>query len=534
MKREFDQLRGGPFDLLVVGGGVYGAWTAYDAALRGLRVALVERDDWASGTSAASSKLIHGGLRYLEHGELGLVRKTLDERRRLARLGPHRIRPLRFLMPVYRGDRVGRFRLRVGLLFYDLLAGGGQPVPPHRALGSRELLELIDIEPTGLRGGFAFGDCRTDDARLVVEIVDGAFHAGAVSVNRAAARELIVEGGRAAGAVIEDREGGQTLEVRALATVVSAGPWVGGLAASAGIPGAVTPRLTKGIHLILPSLGIDDAFVISSNDDARIVFLIPWYGRTLFGTTDTDYDGEPADVRVEPRDVAYLLERLHRVVRGARWSESDVIASFAGLRTLPATDDRDPSSVTREWIVTEPLEGLYVPIGGKLTSARADAAGLVDRVVRRAGWTPRRSPTADRPFPWCPLPPFDDWLDRTIGEAARLGLDEETARSCALRFGSRTERIFERIRATPDLARRILPDAPFCRAEIDHAVDEEMARSLEDLLRRRVPLLLTSRVNEDTLQQVARIAGERLGWDEKRRRAEIEQMCGSVREAPVR
>jgi len=534
MKREFDQLRGGPFDLLVVGGGVYGAWTAYDAALRGLRVALVERDDWASGTSSASSKLIHGGLRYLEHGELGLVRKTLDERRRLARLGPHRIRPLRFLMPVYRGDRVGRFRLRIGLLFYDRLAGGGQPVPPHRALGPRELRELIDIEPAGLRGGFAFGDCRTDDARLVVEIVDGAFHTGAVAVNRAAVRKLIVEDGRAAGAVIEDREGGEVLEVRALATVVSAGPWVGGLAASAGTPQAVRPRLTKGIHLVLPSLGIDDAFVISSNDDARIVFLIPWYGRTLFGTTDTDDDADPSDVRVEPQDVAYLLERLRRVVTGVSWTEADVIAGFAGLRTLPATDDRDPSSVAREWVLTEPIEGLYVPIGGKLTSARADAAGLVDRVVRRAGWTPRRSPTADRPFPWCPLQPFDGWLDRTIGEAVRLGLDEQTARTCALRFGSRTERILERIRASPDLARRILPDAPFCRAEIAHAVDEEMARSLEDVLRRRVPLLLTSRMDEATLREVAHLAGERLGWDGPRRRAEIEQLHGPGRGAPVR
>jgi glycerol-3-phosphate dehydrogenase len=532
VKRDFDQLDAGPFDLLVLGGGIYGAWTAYDAALRGLRVALVERDDWAMGTSSASSKLIHGGLRYLEHAELGLVRKTLDERRRLCRLGPHRVRPLRFLMPVYRGDRVGRARLRVGLWFYDRLAGRDQPVAPHRALAARELLGRVALEPHDLRGGFSFGDCVTDDARLVVEIVDGAWRAGATALNRAAARRLRIERGRVVGAAIEDRETGRTTEVRALATVASVGPWIAELTAAAGAP--VATRLAKGVHLVLPSVGLEEAIVLSSNDDARIVFLIPWYGRTLLGTTDTDHRGDPGDVRVTDEDVAYLLERSNRVLRAPRWGAGDVIASFAGLRTLPSSAASHPSRVTREWSLVEPAEGLFVPVGGKLTSARADASRIVDRVVRRMGWSRvRPAPTLERPFPWAPTGPFDAWLERAIGAAVALGLDVETARHCALRHGSRLDEVLAHVRDAPDLGRRVVAGAPFCRAEAVHAAREEMARSLGDVLRRRLPLLLLAPPDAAALRDAAELVGRELGWDDGRRRDEVAALSAGAPGVPA-
>jgi glycerol-3-phosphate dehydrogenase len=529
MERDFGQLDDGPFDLLVVGGGIYGAWTAYDAALRGLRVALIEKDDWAGATSSASSKLIHGGLRYLEHGQLGLVRKTLDERRLLARLAPHRIRPLRFLFPLYAGDRVGRTRMRIGLWFYDWLAGGGQPVPPHSWLDRDELIDLVNIEPNRLRGGFTFGDCRTDDARFALEIVDGADGVGAVVVNRAKARELSVAGDRVVGASVEDREDGATLEVRAQTTVCCAGPWIGGLSAIAG-SSRVAARLTKGVHLVLPPLGGDDALVVSSNDDSRIVFLIPWYGRTLLGTTDTDHPGDPGEIQVEAADVAYLLERAYRVLRSPRWTDSDVISSFAGLRTLPATKDRNPSNVTREWKLVEPMDGLLVPVGGKYTSARSDAAAMVGRVLRRAGKPAGTALTEERPFPWCPVEPFDEWLTAAVREATGLGLDEPTAQTAALRYGSRFDRVLERVRENPALARRIVSDAPFCRAEIVHAVREEMARSLEDVVRRRIPLALVSRLDEQTLRDIGTLVGGQLGWSEARRRDEVDSL--TTRYAP--
>ena len=320
MEREFHRLASGPYDLLVVGGGIYGAWTAYDAALRGLHVALVEQRDWAGATSSASSKLIHGGLRYLEYGHLGLVRKTLDERRRLARLAPHRVRPLRFLFPVYRSDRVGMLRMSLGMWLYDRLAGRGQPVAPHRRLDRDEVLQLADLEPDRLRGGFLFGDCRTDDARYTLEIVDGAWSAGGTVVNRTRAGELLLEDGRIVGARVEDMESFETIDVRAATVVSCTGAWNLELPPGTRPARSVATRLTKGVHLVLPARESEDALVISSNDDARIVFLIPWYGRTLLGTTDTDFRGDPREVRVEREDVDYLLERANGVLRGERWS----------------------------------------------------------------------------------------------------------------------------------------------------------------------------------------------------------------------
>ena len=216
MKREFEKLRTGPFDLLVIGGGIYGAWIAYDAALRGLRVAIVEKEDWAAGTSSASSKLIHGGLRYLEHRHFGLVRRALDERRRLCRLAPHRMAPLRFVLPVYEGARAGRLRLKLGLWLYDRLGGKRQPVPRHESLARADFQrDYPFIEQDRLRGGFTYGDVVTDDARYTLEIVDGAIGAGVVAVNRAEAHGLLQEFGRVAGARIEDRETGKRIEVRA-------------------------------------------------------------------------------------------------------------------------------------------------------------------------------------------------------------------------------------------------------------------------------------------------------------------------------
>jgi len=392
-----------------------------------------------------------------------------------------------------------------------------------------ELLELVDVESGLLLCGFAFFDCRMDDARFVLEVVDGAYRSGATAVNRAMARELLVEDGRVVGAGVEDRESGMTLEVRAMTTVCCAGPWTSGLSASAGSAPVVATRLTKGVHLVLPGLASDDALVINSNDDARIVFLIPWYGRTLLGTTDTDHAGDPGDARVEAADVAYLLERVNRTLRKPRWTEADVIASFAGLRTLPVTSDSHPSNVTREWRLAEPMDGLLVPVGGKYTSARADAAAIVDRVLIRAGWPVRASPTEDRPFPWCPAEPFDAWAVDQVSEAVSLGLDPVTAHTCTLRHGTRVARILELVRDNPDLARRIVPDAPFCRAEIVHAAREEMARSLDDVLRRRIPLILLSRLDAETVCEIAALAAEHLGWNDARCREEAASVISSRR-----
>jgi glycerol-3-phosphate dehydrogenase len=526
VKREPERLRNGPFELLVIGGGIYGAWAAYDAALRGLRVALVEGHDWASGTSSGSSKLIHGGLRYLEHGRLGLVRKSLAERRRLSHLAPHRIRPLRFVFPVYSGDRVGPLRLRLGMWVYDRLAGSDQPVPHHSRLQRRELLERYPfLRAEGSRGGFLFGDGGTDDARFTLEIVAGAVEAGATAVNRCQATELLVESGRVTGVRAEDLESGSSFEIRAGAVLSCAGPWIGELSRRAQPSARPLARLSRGVHLVMPALPTEDALV-APTADGRVFFLIPWYGRSLIGTTDTDYPGEPEHPRVEPEDVAYLLAQAGRVLGGNTWSRDDIVSGFAALRALPASRQRQTASVTREWFLREPIEGFLVSVGGKLTSARVDAARAVDRAFRVLHRPPVPCATGERPFPWAPPAPFDDWLREATTRCVSLGLDETTATTCALRYGSRIGAVLGIVEHDRSLAARIVEDAPFCLAEVVHVAREEMPNDLEDIVRRRIPLTLVAPPSRPVLERIAQLAGDVLAWDAGRRCREVDLLGG--------
>lgn len=522
MRQEFQRLDGEHFDLLVVGGGIYGAWTAYDAALRGLRVALVEAEDWGAGTSSASSKLIHGGLRYLEQGRLGMVRRALAERRTLIAHGPHRVHPLQLLLPLHRGSRAGRFRLSLGLWLYDLLAGQGRELDNHRFVDRDDLLDSYPfIAPEGLKGGFLFQDAQTDDARLTLEVVDGARGAGASVVNHARVVEFLQICKSVVGARIRDGEEGTCVEVRASVTMNCAGPWAGELVRGAR-PGALDRvRLSKGVHLVLPALPTRDAMLLLSQGHGGVVFLLPWYGRTLVGTTDADYTGDPAAVRVEPEERRYLLARVNQAMQQTRWTEGDIVAEFAGLRTLPLTQALVPSAVTREMIVDEPVQGMLMPIGGKLTSARSDSAKLVDRAILYIDRPGRRGAGTDRPLPWKPSGPYRTWAEKSLHKGIALGLDEETARNCLRRFGSRCKALFETLEASPDLARRIVGHAPFCMAEVVHAVRHEMALTLKDIVRRRIPLLLVAPPDEETLRAVAELAGRQLGWSDKRVRDEI-------------
>lgn len=523
MERNFSRLDGPSFDLLVVGGGIYGVWTAYDAALRGLRVAIVEQRDWSAGTSQASSKLIHGGLRYLEHGRLGLVRRGLTERRRLLRIGRHRVRTLRFVLPVYKHDRVGRLRLRLGLWVYDRL-GGGRSMLRHEARSRASLIEEYDLEPAGLLGGFTFGDGQTDDARFVVEILDGAMAAGAVAVNRARATKLLFDGERVGGAVVEDLETGRIVEVRAGVTVDCCGPWCEDLAREVAGAKRLPIRRTKGVHLVLPALPTSDAFLLMSAEDRRIVFLLPWYGRTLVGTTDTEYYGDAADVRVEPDEVDHLLACANRTFDKLHWTTGDVISSFAGVRTLAAGGSRSPSAVTREWRLGEPLPRLLTSVGGKFTSARSEAARIVDRALGLLERRPVPCATGSRPLPWSPKGSHRQWSREMLRIALQLGIDEETLSNGLLRYGVRIEQLFDRVRHAPELARRITPNLPFFMAEVVHAAADEMALSLEDVLRRRVPLLLLCRLDEPTVRDVADRVGAVLGWTGERRRREVQRL----------
>ena len=510
MNRNISALSSGPFDLLVVGGGIYGAWAAYDAARRGATVALIDRTDWGAGTSSASSKLIHGGLRYLEHGWIRLVRKTLAERELLVRLGPHRVRPLRVVLPVDRRGRRSAFQLRLGLTLYDWLAPRGSALAPHRRLDPGELAAVCGfLSAQDLNGGFDYGDALTDDARFVLEIVDGSLGAGAVAANHVEALELLRSAGRVEGVVAEDRLTGRRFEIRARLTLAAAGPWL------AGPPfrnDAEPPRIrrAKGVHLVLPALPTDRAVLLTARSDGRPIFLIPWLGRTLLGTTDTPFDGPAGSERVEDRDIDYLLTETRRALVDQPWSESDIVGSFAGVRAMVSSTAKSPGAVPREWKLGEPTPGLMLSLGGKLTSARADAAQAVDVVARRLGHALASSTTDSHPFPWTPEGVFADWLDDAVRRGERLGLDPEAARSAALRHGRNVDRLHALLVAEPALAARISPACPLVMAEVVHAARDEMAGTVEDILRRRVPLAILTGDDSAALAAATRLAEREL------------------------
>ncbi|MFT4048046.1 MAG: glycerol-3-phosphate dehydrogenase/oxidase [Solimonas sp.] len=481
------------FDVLVIGGGIYGAWTAYDAASRGLSVAIIEKNDWGSGTSSASSKLIHGGLRYLENYEFGLVRHALKERRTLYRIAPHLVRPLNFILPMWKGPRASSFMVSAGLALYDLLALGSRPVRPHRHYGARALLEEYPfVDPRHLLGGFRYGDCQEDDARMTLVVTAAAQSCSAVCANRVAARRIIEDGGKVVGAEVDDLVGGVSHAVRARVVVNAAGPWAPGLLGEA----APKVRLVKGTHLVLPAIaGCNEAFLLTASD-GRVFFVIPWYGRTLVGTTESTVTA-PAEAQPTDEETRYLLAGVRAGLPGIGWTEEDVIARFAGVRMLQAEDAASLSAVTREFAVLQPKANLLMHVGGKYTTSRHDSIAIVDAVFRALGRRPPEPVTQRRPLPGAPQGrapgAFEGWQAQAIAELAAIGVDLEAARWLTLRHGSGVSAISALIQSDRRLAARIAPEAPFVHAEAVHAVRSEMALSLDDLTRRRMPLTLLVR-----------------------------------------
>jgi glycerol-3-phosphate dehydrogenase len=486
LTRNVAALRQRRFDLLVIGGGIYGAWTAYDAALRGLSVALIEKNDWGSGTSSASSKLIHGGLRYLEHYEFGLVRHALKERRTLSRIAPHLVRPLNFILPVWEGPRASMFMLSAGLTLYDLLAAGGQPVPRHRRYKRAELLaEYPYIDPERLLGGFRYGDCQEDDARMTLTVVAAAQAAGAVVANRVSAEALSGDATGVTGAQVIDTVDGEPFNLEAHAVVNAAGPWASQLLGY----DAPKVKLIKGTHLILPAIaGQREAFLLTATD-GRVFFVIPWYGRTLVGTTEQEIDN-PSQAQPTSDEISYLIAGVRSGLPGLGWSEKDVISAFSGVRTLQDENTGDLSAVSREFTIAEPWPRLIMPVGGKFTTSRCDAVDIVDRVYKALRRKAPPSQTHKHLLPGAPTAPFEQWQAETMKALGHYGVDAESAQWLALRHGTRVSRIGELLRESPALRTRIHPELPFIQAEIVLAVKEEMAHSTEDVLRRRIPLLL--------------------------------------------
>jgi glycerol-3-phosphate dehydrogenase len=527
-ERALDALARETFDLLVIGGGINGAGVARDAAMRGLRTAVVERGDFASGTSSRSSKLIHGGLRYLEHGHVRLVLQAVRERERLRRLAPHLVRPQEFLFPLYRGGPIGPLKLAAGLWTYDLLAGLWN-VRRHRMLRAAAVHEAEPaLRREGLRGAGLYWDCRTDDARLVLETMLAAAAEGAVAVSYADVTALVREGERVGGARVTDRLGGREVEVRARVVVNAAGPWVDVVAGlDAGGPPRL--RLTKGVHVVVQRdrLGNRAALVLHAVRDRRLMFVIPWGAHSLVGTTDTDHPGGPETPPVvEASDVAYLLETVNHYFPGAGLGPDDVVSAFAGLRPLVGAADAAhvaPSRVSREEEIFTSASGLISVAGGKLTTYRLVAASVVDQVVgilRRLGDRRRfgRSRTGRVPLPGGATAP-DVAADTALSRDGH-GMSRGVVGHLADRYGSRLGEVLDLVASDRRLAAPLLAALPDPRAEVLEAVGAEWALTVEDVLRRRTQVALRDPGGGAAVaEEVAALMAGPLGWDRGQARA---------------
>lgn len=517
----------------MIGGGINGAAIARDAAMRGLSVALIERGDFAGATSSRSSKLIHGGLRYLPQGELGLVRTALAERERLRRLtAPHLVKALRFLFPLYRGRGAGRFTLGAGLWLYDLFAGTPR-AERHRNLDRAATLAAEPmLSSERLAGGALYYDAGGDDARITIEnALDAAGH-GAAIANYVELLRFSHTGGRIAAAGVRDRLGGASFELRARLFVNAAGPWVDDVRRLDDPRAAPSVRLTKGVHLVLDRerLPVRGALVLGDGQ-GRIVFVIPHGEAVLVGTTDTDFDGDRERVAPEPADVAYLLGVVSQSLRGADVAAAGVAASFAGLRALAAAGGgRAPSSLSREEVIAESASGLISVAGGKLTTHREIAERLVGgRVAAALGRGGGRSPTLDTPLPGArPLE-----IERGAGEADPLGaLPADLRAAMVARYGTRAVIPARLALEAPELARPLAPGCAVAAAEVIYAVRYEMATSVADFIVRRTALSWRHpRHARAAAETAARLMAAELQWDRARERAEA-AACACAPVAP--
>jgi glycerol-3-phosphate dehydrogenase len=521
------------YDLLVIGGGIVGAGAARDAAMRGLKVALVEQDDLAFGTSSRSSKLVHGGLRYLEQGEFSLVFEAVSERRVLMQIAPHLVTPLGFLFPVYKGSRRGVFTVNVGMWLYDGLSLFRSP-RMHRNLSTRQAVaEEPALKAQDLKGAPLYYDCQTDDARLTLENAIDARARGADVFTHTRVVALLKDAqGRIRGARVQDRLGGTEREVEARAVLNATGPWTDGIRALAGGHKPLL-RPTKGVHIVVDRarLPVTNAVVCFHPTDGRVLFAIPWGDRTYLGTTDTDWAGDPAAVAADAADVDYLIDAGNSYFPSAALTRDDVIATWAGLRPL-ISGEGSASSVSREHEILVDPDGLITIAGGKLTTYRKMAKELVDagvaliRIVAGPDFSPGDAHTAREPLPggrdWPEGEDDESQVAARVKDAGGAAIDDASALLFARTYGTVGVAVAAHMASDPSAAEPLVPGRPERMAQVDHAVDNELALTLCDVMVRRTQLHF--RDNDQGLGAAeaiaARMAG-RLGWSDERRTAEL-------------
>jgi glycerol-3-phosphate dehydrogenase len=526
MQRVLSRLSTETFDVLIVGGGATGCFTARDAALRGLSVALIEMRDFASATSAHNSKLAHGGLRYLRNLEIALVRESLRERLGLMRMAPHLVRPLPFLLPLYRAGMLERAKLKAGLSLYDLLSHDrnrledpGQHLPGHRWIAARDALAREPVlKGDGLEGAFEYYDAQMySPERIALEnLVDADAH-GAAIANYVAAEKLLLRDGKVEGCAARDTISGARFDIRAKSVLVAAGPWADlFLEQATGKQAAHKLIRSKGIHLMVPEIS-KSALTIEAGSGH--LFALPWRGHTLLATTDTEFSGDPATVAVTENDVDSFLATFRRYLPAARLPRDGVEFFYAGLRPLVSDGSKDSYNVSRRAALVDhgkegAMDGLFSALGGKYTTSRDLAEKVTDALVVKLGKKAAPCVTAKTALPGGRFDRFDDMVRGY--QKTWPGLS--AMRHLAHMLGARLPLALKGARLTDLVPLNKSGDTP---AQIAFALKEEMALTLEDMVMRRTGIGQFGQPSRAVVEKVAGQMATHLGWDDDKKAAEI-------------
>jgi glycerol-3-phosphate dehydrogenase len=476
MKRDIQRLAQESYDVLIVGGGINGAAVAHMAALNGLKVALVEKGDFASGTSSKSTKLIHGGLRYLENMEFGLVWESLRERTIQLKSAPHLVQAMRFIIPVYDSDARPLWLMKLGVQLYDVLSQK-HIIEKHRALSAGEIGKLVPgIRKEGLLGGVMYSDAQMNDARLCLENVLSAAEKGAHVANYVSVSSFIQENSRTVGVRARDELGERNIEIRARRVVCAVGPWTNMLMGKeySGSPARVRP--TKGVHIVYKGKISDHAVLIPTKSDRRVFFIIPWMGNSLIGTTDTDFKGNPDEVKVEQEDIDYLIAEAKRVFPESNLNNDNIITSFAGLRPL-VSEAGAPQRVSRKHVIKESFSGTIYVMGGKYTTYRKIAEDVVRKLTKKPLVNTRKK------FPVYGSGDIKDTVDTL---AQRYELAPEIIKALISFYGVRFVDVIKRVEQDAALKVPICSCCPVILAQVVYAIETEMARTVEDIIMRRL------------------------------------------------
>lgn len=507
------------FDLAVIGGGITGAGVARDAASRGMKVALIEANDFAFGTSSRSSKLIHGGIRYLENYEFHLVFEALSERALLFDIAPTLVHPLRFVLPLYEGDRVGMFKMGLGMWAYDALSLFEAPEPHERLSAEESVKRLPLLQPVGLKGSYVYSDAYMDDDRLVHETMRSAVSLGARVANRVRAADGLMIDGQLKELVCEDVVSKERFNIRAKHFVSTVGPWTDAVAVDLLKTWKRVLRPSKGIHLTFDRsrFNVSDAIVMAADNQKRIVFGIPRHEMFIIGTTDTDYKGDPKDVSVTVEDVRYLLNIANEYFPGAALTEDDIIGSYAGVRPLVDDGSETESKTSREHLIYSDERNVTFVAGGKYTTYRRMALDAVESSLDYFDINDRvRFGRSQTEKPLNPLASVDRLASarRAVDRYAdQTGLPRQVVRLLVERHAFEVEHLWQF-----DPGPEFSSDERMWTIEAKHAIRETMCDSLVDFYARRVPLVL-SRADHGLpyLERISRAFQEEIGWSEQER-----------------